>query len=158
MLELGAQQLELGGQRAHPHAEHQSPAADPVEGAVALGDLQRVVIPEHQHCGDQPKASGVRGEETQRGQRIPIRDAPPVRLLHRDSDVFGAGQMVEAVLVGRAGNAREFVGAGALFPRGGHPGQLHDHGCGQSDPHRVVVAVRVDVWRLRPGDRDRYRT
>src|SRR5262249_14125917 len=45
-----------------------------------------------------------------------------------DGDVIAHGDVEEAGLVARAGDARDLVGAGSPLPRGGEEGRLRDDG------------------------------
>ena len=73
VLERHAEQLELLDQRSDAHAEDQPPAADDVERAVALRDLERVVVAEDENVGREPDPLGPRRQVAEGGKRIPVR-------------------------------------------------------------------------------------
>ena len=79
---------------ADPETEDQPTAADLVEGAVALGDLERVVVAEDQHVGGQSDPGGDRGEVAEGGQGIPVAAAPCRGHVGRYDHVLAAGQVV----------------------------------------------------------------
>ena len=60
VVERRAEQVELGLERPHADAEDEPPVGDAVEGAVALGNRERVVVAEHQHVGREPDTCGDR--------------------------------------------------------------------------------------------------
>ena len=95
------EQLELPRQRADTEAEHEPAVGEPVEGAVPLGHLQRVVVREHEDVGGEPDLLGVPGQTSERGQRIPVDGAPHLRVGRRHGHVLAARQVVEAQPVGR---------------------------------------------------------
>ena len=159
-LEDRAQQVELLGQRPHPDAEDQPATAEPVQRPVTLGDLQRVVVAQDDHRGGQPDAARVGRQKAQRGQRIPVGDPATagfgLRVVDRNRDVFGTGEVVKAQFVGGAGDQGQVGGRGVALPVGRDAGQLHHHRRRQSDPHSAVLSADIRPRCLRPGDRDRY--
>src|SRR5262249_27499596 len=75
VVEGSADQVDLFLETADADPQNEPAVADFVQGAVALGDLERVVICEHQHVGGQPYSLGACGQVAQGGQRIPVAGA-----------------------------------------------------------------------------------
>ncbi len=71
-----AEQLELGLQRPHADPEDDAAATGDVEGAVALHQLERVVVAEHHDVRQQPDGPCRGGHEAQGRERVPVPAAP----------------------------------------------------------------------------------
>src|SRR5438128_4201183 len=97
---------------AHTDTEDETAAADAVEGAVALGDLERVVVRERQDAGQEADASGARGEIAECGQRIPVarsRRQVPRGHLGGNGNVLATGEALVAEAFGGLGDPRHVV-------------------------------------------------
>ena len=129
-------QIEFFLEAADADPEDQPAVADLVQGAVALGDLERMVIAEHQHVGGQPNSLRARGQVAEGRQRIPVADAAPVPLGRGQRDVLAAGQVVIAEPIGGLGDMGQVLDGGVLLPVAAAPGE-HRH-------HRVWPPT---VWR-----------
>ena len=91
-------------ERAHPDAQDQPAATEEVERSVPLGDLQRMVVAEHDHRRRQTNPAGVGGQKPEGGQRIPVGEPALVAFGDGHRDVLGAGEVVEAQFVGGPGD------------------------------------------------------
>ncbi len=141
VLERDAQQPELGFEVANAHAEVEPPTADLVQRAVALGDVEGMVIAEHQHRGRKPDPARVSGEITERGERVPVPRPGQAGSRGRDGDVLATGQVVVAEPVGSLGDAAHLIDAAIALPLGM---LARDQGqAGVSRPNFVMSIVRL---------------
>src|SRR5262249_21349280 len=75
--------------------EDRPTSADPVQGAVALDDLQWMVIAEDEHPRRKTDLAGARREGPEGRERGPVTGAPTGQLPLRPTDVLAAGEVVE---------------------------------------------------------------
>ena len=121
--ERSAQQRELLLERADADAEDQPSAGDRVERAVALGDLERVVVAEHEHVRLEADERRAGREVAERRQRVVVaRTAPSGDLARGHGDVLAAREVVVAEPVGRFRDLDDRVERRGLLPRVVHAG------------------------------------
>src|SRR5262249_37146512 len=99
-LERSADRVELLAQRPDADAEHEPVVAHAVELAVALRQLERVVIREHEHPRHEPDRRRAGGEEAEGGERVPVRGAAPADLALGNADVLRTRAEVESQTIG----------------------------------------------------------
>ena len=151
--EGGAQDVELRLERPDPDSEHQPSARDLVERAVALRDLERVVVAEDEHAGGESHRVGHRGKEPERRERVPVAAAPGLGDLGRDRHMFGAGEMVEAETVGGLGDPDHVLPARIPLPRCMGVGHQGDDRRDETEAHQRGIALdTMPRWAARrPG-------
>ena len=114
-----------------------------VERAVALRDLEGVVIAEYQDLGGEADAGGLGGQEPEGRERVPVGAAALDRDVGGDGDVLAAGEVVVAEAVGGAGDRGQLRDAGAEFPVLADGGVRDDDGWRDSYVHQVVTPLSV---------------
>ena len=115
-VEAVAEQLELGLERAHPHAQDDAAVAGDVERAPPLHDLEGVVIAEHDDVAQQGHALGRRRDEAERGDGVPVARPAHVGGRQRDGDVLGARHPVVAEALRRLGHGHHVVDGPRRLP------------------------------------------
>jgi len=70
LVEVDSERVELGLEVPDPHAEHEAPVREPVEGGRRLRDEQRVAVGEHGQVGEQPDPLRDRGRVAERDERV----------------------------------------------------------------------------------------
>ncbi len=113
----GADEIELLLQRPDPDAEDHAAIAHAVEGAVALGQLEWVVVGEHEHVGREADPARARREVPEGGERVPVPRATARDLRCRQRDVLTAGEVVIAGAVGGLGDAQRAPRSPRPLPR-----------------------------------------
>ena len=125
--------------------------AQEIEGAQPFHQFQWVVVGEDGHVGQQAHPCGLGGEETQRGERVPVAAAPHGGGRGRDGDVLGAGHPVVAQGLGLLHHVDHVADAGRDLPfrrveprvhvqDRGHDAELECHGPHGSAGHRIGAA------------------
>ena len=150
--EVGAEQVELGLERADPDTEDQAAPAHHVERAVTLGDLEWVVVAEHQHMRREANAFGAGREVAERRERVVVAAAAHGRDVGGDRDVLAAGEVVVAERVRRARDRDDIAEAGGLLPCGMGTRKHREHRCddAQLQTHLSNVTPRSASSRRRP--------
>ena len=116
ILERRVQQRELLFEGTDTDAEHEATPADDIERAVPLRDLERMVVAEDEHVGREANRLGVRRDEPERRQRIPIPTTASFRHVDRDRDVFAAREVVVAEPLGFACDVDDVGERAGLLP------------------------------------------
>ncbi len=86
------------------------------ERAVALGELKRMVIGEHEYVRPETDALRARRETPEGGELIPLHRPTTLKLRSRQRDVLAARQMVIAKTVG--GDSGQILDRSFVGPRG----------------------------------------
>ena len=94
VVEVDAEERELLLQGPDADAEHEASTRHRVERAVALHDLERMVVPEDEDERDEADGGGARGEVAEHCERVPIGAAAALGDLRRDGDVLAARHVV----------------------------------------------------------------
>ena len=110
--------------------------ADRIERAVTLGDLEGVVVPEHEHAGREADALGARREVAEGRQRVPVPTPSTTGLRRGYADVLGARHVVVAEPVRGFGDPGEVLDGAALLPLGAGTGRRRHHRCSHGELHR----------------------
>ncbi len=118
VVEGGTDEVELLLQRADPDSEDHPAVAHPVEGAVPLGDLQRMVVGEDEHVRREPDALGASREVPEGGERIPVHRSAAGELGSRQRDVLAAREVVVAEAVSRLGDSGQILDRPIVGPPG----------------------------------------
>ena len=135
VVERRAQHLEFGLQRSDPDAEDHSPTRDAIEGAVALGDRERVVVAEHEHVRREADARRDRAEVAERGERIPVATAAHGRDVLGDDDVLAARDVLVPEAVGSFDEGHDVGELGVDLPRRVAVGRHREQRGRDSEPH-----------------------
>ena len=135
-------EVELVLQRTDTDPEDHPATAEHVQRAVALGQLEGMVVGEHEHIGRELDVGGARGEVAEGGERVPVARATAIELRGGQGDVLTARHVVVAEPIGGLGDARDVVDGGGDLPLTirtwlhSHDGcadrQLDVHGCSLS--------------------------
>ena len=149
VVERRADEVELLLRGADADPQDQPAVADHVQRAVALGDLERVVIREHQHVGRQPDVLGARGQVAEGGQWIPVARSAPLELGCRQRDVLAAREVVVAETVCGLGDLRDVIDRGGPLPTcRTRPGASSPRAC-RSTTSAIAPASSLHVRRRR---------
>ena len=150
VVEGGADEVELLLEAADADAEDEPAVADLVQRAVALGDLERVVIGEHQHVGGQPDPLGAGGQVAERGQRIPVAGPAAVPLGRGQGDVLAAGEVVVAEPVCGLGDLGQVLDRRRAFSQSPlRPGNMVTTGVATDSFARPVLIPACTLRRRR---------
>ena len=133
--ERTAKNPELLLQGPHAHAQDHPPAAGPVEGAVALHHLQRVVVGQHHAEGGQAHPRGASGQEAEGDGGVPVATPPAGLGRLRDGHVLRAGEVVVTQAVGGLGYGHHVVDVTAVLPLVHHPRVEHQHRRDEPEAH-----------------------
>src|SRR5581483_7297773 len=150
--EIAPEEPELLLERPDPDAEDQAPAADRVERPVALHDLERVVVAEHEDVGREPDAPGDRGDVPERHRRIPVAPAAPRRRRSRDRDVVRRRQVEVAQAIGGARDRGELVDRRIALPLV-HDARVRDDDGRDDAVAHVLLPHEARSWRTMSGFR-----
>ena len=146
--ELEPEHLELALDVAGADAEDDPAARHRVERRERLRRDERVAERQHVDVAEQTRTvRGDAGEPPERRDGVPPRGAHGVGLLGRDGDVVAHGHVPEAGLVGRPGDRRQLVGAGARLPTARRRSWLWDW-IGSCMPTTRRPAGRIDCHDL----------
>src|SRR5262249_15803825 len=111
-----AQRLELRLQVADADPEHQAATTDAVERAVALGDVEGMVIGQHEHNRRQPERGGVGGDVTECGQWVPVTRPRPIHAVGGDGDMLAAREELVSKALGRLRHVDDVVDGSVELP------------------------------------------
>ena len=133
------ERLEFLAQPAHPGAEDDAAAGEPVERGQHLGGHQWVAIGHHQDTGAEPRAAGRPRQRAEQRQRLQIilggaaRQLPRRRVRidgarHRGGqhDVIGDEDRRIPERVGPRGHRQDLIGFGQGAAAGKRDAELHD--------------------------------
>jgi hypothetical protein len=153
--ERRVQQVELLAQGPHADAKDEAAARHHVERSVALGDLEGMVVAEHQDVGGQPHPLGHGRQVPERRQRVPVRGPSDFRNIGGDADVLAAREVVVAEPIGRTGDLHEFGHARALLPTGMGARHAGHHRRDDRQPHQDAGLRSATTSRLEKYQRPR---